>query len=39
MARIRITPDQVRQIGSQFKQASQQSQEVVTQLQNTMNGM
>lgn len=39
MARIRITPDQVRQVGSQFKQASQQSQEMVTRLQNTINGL
>ena len=39
MPRIKITPDQVRQVGSQFKQASQQSQEMVSRLQNTMNGM
>jgi len=39
MARIKITPDQVRQVGSQFKQASQQSQEMVGRLQNTMSGM
>ena len=39
MARIKITPDQVRQVGGQFKQASQQSQEMVSRLQNTMNGM
>lgn len=39
MARIKITPDQVRQVGNQFKQASQQSQEMVSRLQNTMNGM
>ena len=39
MARIKITPDQDRQVGSQFKQASQQSQEMVSRLQNTMNGM
>jgi WXG100 family type VII secretion target len=36
MARIRVTPDQVRQVGGQFKQASTQSQEMVTRLQNTM---
>lgn len=39
MARIKITPDQVRQVGNQFKQASQQSQEMVGQLQSTMSGM
>ena len=39
MARIRITPDQVRQVGSQFKQASQQSNEMVGRLQSTMSGM
>ena len=39
MARIKITPDQVRQVGSQFKQASQQSQDMVNRLQNTINGM
>jgi WXG100 family type VII secretion target len=39
MARIKITPDQVRQVGNQFKQASQQSNEMVSQLQNTMSGM
>jgi len=39
MARIRISPEQVRQVGSQFKQSSQQSQEMVTRLQNTINGI
>ena len=39
MARIRISPDQVRQVGSQFKQSSQQSQEMVTRLQNTINNI
>jgi len=39
MARIKITPDQVRQVGGQFKQASQQSQEMVGRLQSTMNSM
>ena len=39
MARIKITPDQVRQVGNQFKQASQQSNEMVSRLQNTMNSM
>lgn len=39
MARIKITPDQVRQVGGEFKQASQQSQEMVGRLQNTMGGM
>ena len=39
MARIKITPDQVRQVGNQFKQASQQSRDMVSNLQNTMNSM
>ena len=39
MARIKITPDQVRQVGNQFKQAGQQSQDMVSNLQSTMNGM
>ena len=39
MARIKITPEQVRQVGNQFKQASQQSNEMVSRLQNTMSGM
>lgn len=39
MARIRITPEQVRQVSGQFRQAGQQSQEMVTRLQSTINGM
>ena len=39
MARIKITPDQVRQVGNQFKQASQQSNDMVSKLQSTMSGM
>jgi WXG100 family type VII secretion target len=37
MARIKITPAEIRQVGGQFKQASQQSQQMVSGLQNTMN--
>lgn len=39
MARIKITPDQIRQVGNQFKQASQQSNDMVSKLQSTMSGM
>lgn len=39
MARIKITPQQVRQVSQQFKQSSQQSQEMITRLQSTINGM
>lgn len=39
MARINITPEQVRQAAGQFQQAGQQSQEMVTHLTQTMNGM
>jgi len=37
--RIRISPDQVRQVGNQFKQASQQSREMVSRLENTVNSL
>lgn len=39
MARIRITPEQVRQVGNQFKQASAQSDQMVNQLRNTINSL
>lgn len=39
MARIRITPEQVRQVSTQFKQASSQSEQMVGQLQNTINSL
>jgi WXG100 family type VII secretion target len=39
MSRIKVTPEQVHQIASQFKQSSQQSQDMVTRLQQTMSGL
>ncbi|MDH7578617.1 MAG: WXG100 family type VII secretion target [Bacillota bacterium] len=39
MVKILITPEQVRQVSAQFKQASQQSQEMVTRLQNQVNSL
>ncbi len=39
MARIRITPEQVRQVAGQFAQAANQSQEMVTRLTNAVNSM
>ncbi len=39
MARIRVSPEQVRQVSSQFKQSSQQSQEIVNRLQNQITGL
>lgn len=39
MTRIRITPEQVRQVGNQFKQASAQSDQMVNQLRNTINSL
>jgi len=39
MARIKVTPEQVRQVASQFRQSSQQSQEMVNRLQNTLNAL
>lgn len=39
MARIKITPEQVRQVASQFAQASSQSQEMVSRLTNAINAM
>lgn len=39
MARIKITPEQVRQVSSQFKTASDQSRQMVSQLQSTISGM
>jgi len=39
MARIRITPEQVRQVAGQFAQAAHQSQEMVTRLTNAVNAM
>jgi WXG100 family type VII secretion target len=37
MVRIRVTPEQVRGVGSQFKQASSESQAMVNKLQQAMN--
>lgn len=37
--RIRITPDQVRTVASQFKQASDQSQEMVNRLTGSLRSM
>lgn len=39
MARIKITPDQIHQVANQFKQASQQSQDMVGRLQSTMSSV
>lgn len=39
MARIRITPEQVRGVASQFSQAANQSQEMVSRLTNAINSM
>lgn len=39
MARIKVTPEQVHQVANQFKQASTQSQEMVSRLGSTMSGM
>lgn len=39
MARIRITPEQVRQVASQFAQAATQSEEMVGRLTNAVNTM
>lgn len=39
MARIKVTPEQVHEVANQFKQASQQSQEIVNRLQSTMSSL
>lgn len=39
MAKITITPEQIRQVSSQFSQSSGQSQEMVTRLTNALNTM
>jgi WXG100 family type VII secretion target len=39
MARIKVTPEEVHQVASQFKQASSQSQEMVQRLQQTMGNL
>jgi WXG100 family type VII secretion target len=39
MTQIRILPDQVRQVSAQFKQASQDSQQIMNNLTSTLNGM
>lgn len=39
MARIKVTPEQVHEVANQFKQASQQSQDMVSRLQSTMNSL
>lgn len=39
MARIKIAPEQVRQLSGQFKQASQQSQQIFNNLTNVVNQM
>lgn len=39
MARIRVTPGQVRQVAAQFSQASSQSEDMVGRLTNAVNGM
>jgi len=39
MARIKVTPEQVRQTASQFAQSASQSQEMVSRLTNAINSM
>jgi len=39
VARIKINPEQVRQAGRQFQQASTECQQMVARLQQTMNAM
>ena len=39
MSRIKIAPEQVRQMANQFRDASQQSQQMFSNLTNTVNGM
>lgn len=39
MTRIKITPEQVRQVSAEFRQAGAQSQEMVNRLQATMTQM
>ena len=39
MARIKITPEQVRQVAQQFAQSSSQSGEMVSRLTNAINSM
>ncbi len=39
MARIKVSPEQLHQVAGQFKQASQQSQEMVNRLQQTMSNL
>jgi WXG100 family type VII secretion target len=37
--RIKITPEQIRSVATQFSQAGTQSQDLVSRLTNTVNGM
>jgi len=39
MARIKVTPEQVRQVASQFAQSASQSEEMVARLTNAINSM
>lgn len=39
MARIKITPEQVRQVSQEFRQSSEQSREMVNRLQSTVTAM
>lgn len=39
MARINVSPEQVRQVSGQFKQASQESQQIFNNLTTTINNM
>jgi len=39
MSRITISPEQIRQVSNQFKNAGQQSQQTFSQLTNMVNGM
>ena len=39
MARIKVTPEQVRNVATQFGQASQQTQQMISNLSKSVNGM
>ncbi len=39
MSRIKVAPEQLRQVSTQLQQVSQQNQEMTTQLDNLVNGL
>lgn len=39
MGRIKVTPDQIRQMSAQFKQAGEQSRQMLSTLNTTVDGM